>query len=127
MAPVSGSPMEQVEQYIKDNKVMVFSKSTCPFCAKIKQLFDSLSIKYHAIELDQMGEFTFLLKRKVWDKGGTGFYSNHSAMYFYVWTRIFLTEEFQLWNESFEICPENYFLIFEWPATESRTYNYHMF
>jgi len=56
MAPVSGSPMDQVEQYIKDNKVMVFSKSTCPFCAKIKQLFDSLSIKYHAIELDQMGE-----------------------------------------------------------------------
>merc|ERR1711868_248237 len=56
MAPVSGSPAEQVEQFIKENKVMVFSKSTCPFCNKIKQLFDSLSIKYHAIELDQMGE-----------------------------------------------------------------------
>ena len=63
MAPVSGSPAEQVEQFIKENKVMVFSKSTCPFCNKIKQLFDSLSIKYHAIELDQMGEFIFYKKK----------------------------------------------------------------
>ena len=87
MAPVSGSPLEQVEQYIKENNVMVFSKSTCPFCSKIKQLFDSLSIKYHAIELDQMGEFTFI-KRKLWEKGGIGFYSNHSELYFCVWTLV---------------------------------------
>ena len=56
MAPVSGSPMEQVEQYISNNKVMVFSKTTCPFCTKIKQLFDNQKIKYEALELDQIGE-----------------------------------------------------------------------
>ena len=58
MAPVSGSPLEQVEAFIKDNKVMVFSKSTCPFCFRIKQLFDSLGIQYTAIELDQIGKLT---------------------------------------------------------------------
>jgi len=54
MAPVPASPMEQVEQYINTHQVMVFSKSTCPFCVKIKQLFDSLNIKYEVLELDQM-------------------------------------------------------------------------
>ena len=56
MAPVSGSPMEVVEQRIKDNKVMVFSKTTCPFCTKIKNLFDSLGFKYEVLELDQLGK-----------------------------------------------------------------------
>jgi len=56
MAPVPGSPMEQVEKLITDNKVMVFSKTTCPFCVKIKQLFDSLKIKYEVLELDQEAE-----------------------------------------------------------------------
>ena len=57
MAPVSGSPMEVVEQRIKDNKIIVFSKTTCPFCTKIKQLFDSLNVKYDVLELDQLGKF----------------------------------------------------------------------
>ena len=57
MAPVSGSPMEVVEQRIRDNKVIVFSKTTCPFCTKIKNLFDSLGFKYEALELDQLGKF----------------------------------------------------------------------
>ena len=55
MAPVPGSPMEQVEKLITNNKVMVFSKTTCPFCVKIKQLFDILKIKYEVLELDQEG------------------------------------------------------------------------
>ena len=56
MAPVPGSPMEQVENYISKNKVMVFSKTTCPFYTKIKQLFDSLKIKYEVLELDQISK-----------------------------------------------------------------------
>jgi len=54
MAPVPTSPMERVEHYINTHKVMMFSKSTCPFCVKIKQLFDSLNIKYEVLELDQI-------------------------------------------------------------------------
>jgi len=56
MAPVPGSPMEQVENLISKNKVMVFSKTTCPFCTKIKQLFDSLKIEYEVLELDQISD-----------------------------------------------------------------------
>ena len=57
MAPVYGSPMDQVESHITNNKVMMFSKTTCPFCVKIKQLFDSLKIKYEVLELDQIRKF----------------------------------------------------------------------
>jgi len=56
MPPVPGSPMEQVENHITNNKVMMFSKTTCPFCTKIKQLFDSLKIEYQVLELDQISD-----------------------------------------------------------------------
>ena len=62
MAPVSGSPMEMVDQYIKDNKVMMFSKSTCPFCTKIKKLFEQEKIQYEVLELDQIGEFEYIME-----------------------------------------------------------------
>lgn len=42
-----------VEKYIKDNAVMVFSKTTCPFCKKVKDLFTSLGVQFTAVELDQ--------------------------------------------------------------------------
>jgi len=48
--------MEMVDQYIKDNKVMMFSKSTCPFCTKIKKLFEQEKIQYEVLELDQIAE-----------------------------------------------------------------------
>merc|ERR1719308_451289 len=35
---------------------MVFSKTTCPFCTRIKQLFDSLGHKYEVLELDQIAD-----------------------------------------------------------------------
>ena len=56
MAPVSGSPMEMVDQYVNNNKVMMFSKTTCPFCSKVKQLFEQEKIKYEVLEIDQIGE-----------------------------------------------------------------------
>eukprot|EP01032_Pedospumella_encystans_P023404 gene23404-26495_t len=41
---------------IKDNKVMVFSKSYCPYCAKTKATLDGMGIKYGLFELDKMPE-----------------------------------------------------------------------
>ena len=35
---------------------MIFSKSFCPFCVKVKELFKSLDIEYTAVELDQIEE-----------------------------------------------------------------------
>ncbi|CAI9720014.1 thioredoxin reductase 1, cytoplasmic [Octopus vulgaris] len=56
MAPIggSGSLMELINDYIDKNKVMIFSKSTCPFCTKAQQIFDSLGVEYKKIELDQI-------------------------------------------------------------------------
>jgi len=50
-------PIQQdvVNQLIKDNKVMIFSKSYCPFCNKVKAIFDSIKVEYKSIELDLEG------------------------------------------------------------------------
>ena len=37
---------------IADNDVTVFSKTTCPFCRRTKDLFDGLDVKYTAVELN---------------------------------------------------------------------------
>ena len=56
MAPITTSPMETVDQLVAANKVMVFSKTTCPFCTKIKNLFEQLKVKIEVLELDQIGK-----------------------------------------------------------------------
>lgn len=42
----------RVQEFINSNKVMVFSKTTCPFCTKVKELFKSLNVQYELLELD---------------------------------------------------------------------------
>ena len=34
--------------------MVIFSKTTCPFCDKVKELFRSLNMPYEALELDTM-------------------------------------------------------------------------
>ena len=59
MAPITASPMETVDQLVAANKIMIFSKTTCPFCTKIKNLFEQLKVKVEVLELDQIGEQLF--------------------------------------------------------------------
>jgi len=54
MAPVPSSPLEQVDQLVATNSVMVFSKTTCPFCHKIKKMFEDKKVKIEVLELDQI-------------------------------------------------------------------------
>merc|ERR1719427_1711947 len=56
MAPITSSPMETVDQLVAANRVMIFSKTTCPFCTKIKNLFEQLKVKVEVLELDQIGD-----------------------------------------------------------------------
>mmetsp|Transcript_10286 Transcript_10286/g.38218 ORF Transcript_10286/g.38218 Transcript_10286/m.38218 type:complete len:103 (-) Transcript_10286:406-714(-) len=50
------SQQEITNKYLKANKVMIFSKSYCPYCTRAKSLFgNTLGAQYKAIELDQMG------------------------------------------------------------------------
>lgn len=51
------SSTDFVTEAIANNKVVIFSKSYCPFCRDTKQLFDSLGELDGAVvyELDEMG------------------------------------------------------------------------
>lgn len=55
---IMSSAREFAESAIRDNKVVVFSKSTCPFCIKTKTTLTGLNIPFHAIELDVSGYIT---------------------------------------------------------------------
>jgi len=57
MPPIvtEGDPKEAVTQLIKDHSVMVFSKSTCPFCIKLKKTFKQERVDFTAVELDTLG------------------------------------------------------------------------
>lgn len=55
MPPISGNGglKETISEYVSNNKVMIFSKTTCPFCKKVKDLLQSSQIKFEVLELDQ--------------------------------------------------------------------------
>ncbi|XP_074861249.1 thioredoxin reductase 3 [Carettochelys insculpta] len=42
----------RVRTLIDSHRVTVFSKSYCPYCRKVKELFDSMGVVYYALELD---------------------------------------------------------------------------
>ncbi|KAI0214950.1 Thioredoxin reductase 3 [Lamellibrachia satsuma] len=58
MAPVlpgvGKTPKGVVEEYIDSNKVVIFSKSTCPYCVKVKNLFGQLGVEFCVVELNQI-------------------------------------------------------------------------
>ncbi|XP_076241138.1 uncharacterized protein LOC143183479 isoform X3 [Calliopsis andreniformis] len=48
---------EQVDQLIASDTVVIFSKTTCPYCTMAKQVFNKLQQKYTTIELDQRDDW----------------------------------------------------------------------
>ncbi|GFT81870.1 thioredoxin reductase 1, cytoplasmic [Trichonephila clavipes] len=56
MAPVPESDklLQEVDNYIRSNDVMIFSKTTCPFCNKVKALLSSMGIQFTVLELDTL-------------------------------------------------------------------------
>ncbi|KAK3102799.1 hypothetical protein FSP39_014001 [Pinctada imbricata] len=55
MPPITdnGNLKDVINNYIQKNKVMVFSKTTCPFCTKVKDLLKSMNVQYEVLELDK--------------------------------------------------------------------------
>ncbi|XP_033756970.1 glutaredoxin-C4-like [Pecten maximus] len=43
---------EEIQDTIGKHKVVVYSKSFCPYCSKAKQALNNEKIEYHVIELD---------------------------------------------------------------------------
>ncbi|KAI8971799.1 glutaredoxin [Mycotypha africana] len=56
MSIVTQGIRDLVKKAIADNKVMVFSKSYCPYCMRAKDLFDDLDVDYKAIELNEVND-----------------------------------------------------------------------
>ncbi|KAI8824246.1 thioredoxin-like protein [Fimicolochytrium jonesii] len=54
----SGTPSEDaakiVEEKINNNKVVIFSKTYCPYCDKAKALFKSKNVAFDLVELDSV-------------------------------------------------------------------------
>ncbi|XP_039627056.1 thioredoxin reductase 3 [Polypterus senegalus] len=46
----------RVQSLIDSNRVVVFSKSYCPYCVKVKDLFKKLNVDINSVELDLMDE-----------------------------------------------------------------------
>ena len=46
--------MRVLKQEVAANKVIVYSKSTCPFCSETKKVFNAGKITYKLVELDQI-------------------------------------------------------------------------
>ncbi|CAI7745017.1 unnamed protein product [Closterium sp. NIES-54] len=44
--------MKDIRQIIEENAVVVFSKTYCPYCVRVKQILAKLKAKFKAIELD---------------------------------------------------------------------------
>lgn len=57
MAPVINHDVPTaVSEWIKTNDVMVFSKTTCPFCTKLKKAFNAKRIEFVSVELNTLGD-----------------------------------------------------------------------
>ena len=50
----------KVEFIISSDRVVVFSKTTCPFCSKVKALFVEKKVDVKYVELDQVGKLETL-------------------------------------------------------------------
>uniref|UniRef100_A0A8D3DZX6 thioredoxin-disulfide reductase (NADPH) n=1 Tax=Scophthalmus maximus TaxID=52904 RepID=A0A8D3DZX6_SCOMX len=48
----------RIQQLIDSNQVMVFSKSYCPYCIKVKDLFTELRVNCNVVELDLLDDGT---------------------------------------------------------------------
>lgn len=56
MAPITQTEAKtQIQENVTKHTVMIFSKSYCPYCLKVKDLFKSLNIGYQVLELDEIG------------------------------------------------------------------------
>ncbi|XP_071478717.1 thioredoxin reductase 1, cytoplasmic-like [Diadema antillarum] len=54
MAPVARDLRAVLLDHIRSNDVMIFSKTTCPFCDKVKELFNGMNVQYKTLELDSL-------------------------------------------------------------------------
>ncbi|KAK8556839.1 hypothetical protein V6N13_064838 [Hibiscus sabdariffa] len=52
LAKANNSPSAFVQNAIFSNKIVIFSKSYCPYCLRAKRIFSELNEKPYVVELD---------------------------------------------------------------------------
>ncbi|EQC33525.1 glutaredoxin 3 [Saprolegnia diclina VS20] len=50
------SGVQFVKSLISQHGVVVFSKTTCPYCRMAKDVLGSVGARFHVVELNQMGD-----------------------------------------------------------------------
>lgn len=50
------SSKSNIEAKVSANKVVVYSKTYCPYCTKTKSLLNSLGVDYSLVELDNLND-----------------------------------------------------------------------
>ncbi|OQR90665.1 glutaredoxin-2, mitochondrial-like [Achlya hypogyna] len=50
------SGVQLVKGLISQHAVVVFSKTTCPYCRMAKDVLSSVGARYHVVELNQLGD-----------------------------------------------------------------------
>ncbi|TMW55843.1 hypothetical protein Poli38472_008491 [Pythium oligandrum] len=45
-----------IQAAIQSEKVLVFSKTHCPYCARVKALFEDLEVNHEVVELDERSD-----------------------------------------------------------------------
>ena len=61
--------IEIIDNKIKENKVMIFSWSWCPFCKKARALFDDAGVEFESIKIDLQDDNVNLQNALVYKTG----------------------------------------------------------
>ncbi|KAK2718019.1 hypothetical protein QYM36_006713 [Artemia franciscana] len=55
-ANMNESLAKKVEAEIVQHKVVIYSKTYCPYCVMAKDVFKEIKVEYHLVELDEHPE-----------------------------------------------------------------------
>ncbi|XP_008487196.1 uncharacterized protein LOC103523963 [Diaphorina citri] len=64
------NPASFINGEIATNQVMIFSKTTCPYCTKAKEKFKSINQSFKTIELDLLGDNGSKIQNALFEKSG---------------------------------------------------------
>nr|DBA18205.1 TPA: hypothetical protein GDO54_016481 [Pyxicephalus adspersus] len=56
----NSNAVKTIEEVISNNCVVIFSKTSCPYCTMAKRAFDEINVNYKTIELDRIEDGSHL-------------------------------------------------------------------
>src|SRR5680860_608719 len=91
----------------RENQIVIYSKTTCPYCKKAKKLLKDEKVPFKSIELDQVKNYSELKNKLVSETGQTTvpniFIGDYHVGGFDELNNIILTGEFDELLEDYQI------------------------